>query len=124
MCEAKKTWRDLAQELHEDGLSVNEICSKVYEEFSKNFRAKDSSARTVKRFLRETYGAESVVPPPKTFEEQVSDRREKIITSEAAKKDKKLLTKIAVTDMINGNIDYVIVDNGPAKAVTATVNGN
>ena len=31
---------------------------------------------------------------------------------------------LAVTAMINGNIDYVIVDNGPAKAVTATVNGN
>ena len=30
---------------------------------------------------------------------------------------------LAVTAMINGNIDYVIVDNGPAKAVTATVNG-
>jgi len=30
---------------------------------------------------------------------------------------------LAVTDMINGNIDYVIVDNGPAKAVTNTING-
>lgn len=30
---------------------------------------------------------------------------------------------LAVTDMINGNIDFVIVDNGPAKAVTNTVNG-
>ena len=30
---------------------------------------------------------------------------------------------LAVNDMINGNIDYVIVDNGPAKAIAATMNG-
>ena len=30
---------------------------------------------------------------------------------------------LAVNAMINGNINYVIVDNGPAKAITATVNG-
>lgn len=30
---------------------------------------------------------------------------------------------LAVTAMTNGNIDYVIVDNGPAKAIAATVNG-
>ena len=31
---------------------------------------------------------------------------------------------LAVTAMTNGNVDYVIVDNGPAKAITATVNGD
>ena len=31
---------------------------------------------------------------------------------------------LAVNDMINGNINYVIVDNGPAKAIAAGVNGN
>ena len=31
---------------------------------------------------------------------------------------------LAVNAMINGNINFVIVDNGPAKAITATVNGN
>lgn len=31
---------------------------------------------------------------------------------------------LAVTAMTNGNIDYVIVDNGPAKAIAATVNGD
>ena len=31
---------------------------------------------------------------------------------------------LAVNDMINGNIDYVIVDNGPAKAICAKINGN
>ena len=30
---------------------------------------------------------------------------------------------LAVNAMINGNISFVIVDNGPAKAITATVNG-
>ena len=30
---------------------------------------------------------------------------------------------LAVNAMINGNIDFVIVDNGPAKAISATVNG-
>ena len=30
---------------------------------------------------------------------------------------------LAVTAMVNGNIDFVIVDNGPAKAISATVNG-
>ena len=31
---------------------------------------------------------------------------------------------LAVNDMINGNINFVIVDNGPAKAIAASVNGN
>ena len=31
---------------------------------------------------------------------------------------------LAVNAMVNGNIDFVIVDNGPAKAIAATVNGN
>ncbi len=31
---------------------------------------------------------------------------------------------LAVNAMVNGSIDYVIVDNGPAKAIAATVNGN
>ena len=31
---------------------------------------------------------------------------------------------LAVNDMINGNINYVIVDNGPAKAIANSVNGN
>ena len=110
MCEESSimTWREFAQKLHEEGLSVNEICSKVYEEFGAVFKAKDSSARTVKRFLRETYGAEKVAPTPKTFEEQVSERREKILSTEAAKKDKKLLTKIAVTEMIVDSIRDVV----------------
>ena len=111
MCEnASKpnTWRELAQKLHEEGLSVNDICSKVYEEFGTVFKGKDSSARTVKRYLRETYGAESIAPPPKTFEEQISERREKILSTEAAKKDKKLLTKIAVTEMIVDSIRDVV----------------
>lgn len=30
---------------------------------------------------------------------------------------------LAVTAMVNGQIDYVIVDNGPANAVAATMNG-
>ena len=30
---------------------------------------------------------------------------------------------LAVNAMINGSINYVIVDNGPAKAIAATVNG-
>lgn len=30
---------------------------------------------------------------------------------------------LAVNDMVNGNIDMVIVDNGPAKAISATING-
>ena len=110
MCEGSSsmTWREFAQKLHEEGLSVNEICSKVYEEFGSAFKAKDSSARTVRRFLRETYGSEKVAPTPKTFEEQVSERREKILSTEAAKKDKKLLTKIAVTEMIVDSIRDVV----------------
>lgn len=31
---------------------------------------------------------------------------------------------LAVTAMVNGQIDYVIVDNGPANAVAATMNAN
>jgi len=31
---------------------------------------------------------------------------------------------LAVNDMVNGNINYVIVDNGPAKAISASINGN
>ena len=31
---------------------------------------------------------------------------------------------LAVNDMINGNINFVIVDNGPAKAIANSVNGN
>lgn len=31
---------------------------------------------------------------------------------------------LAVNDMINGNIQMVIVDNGPAKAIASKVNGN
>ena len=31
---------------------------------------------------------------------------------------------LAVNDMINGNIQIVIVDNGPAKAIASKVNGN
>lgn len=31
---------------------------------------------------------------------------------------------LAVNDMINGNINFVIVDNGPAKAIATSVNGN
>ena len=109
MCEkTNTTWRDLAQKLHEEGTPVEEICSKVYEEFGSAFKAKDSSARTVKRFLRETFGAASIAPPPKTFEEQVSERRDKILCSEAAKQDKKLLTKIAVTEMIIDSIRDVV----------------
>ena len=30
---------------------------------------------------------------------------------------------LAVNAMLNGNIDFVIVDNGPAKAISASVNG-
>ena len=30
---------------------------------------------------------------------------------------------LAVNAMVNGNIDFVIVDNGPAKAISASVNG-
>lgn len=31
---------------------------------------------------------------------------------------------LAVNDMVNGNINFVIVDNGPAKAISNSVNGN
>ena len=94
--------------LHEEGFSTEHICAKVYEEFASAFKAKDSSARTVKRFLRETYGTQNVAKTQKTFEEQVSERREKILSTEAAKKDKKLLTKIAVTEMIVDSIRDVV----------------
>lgn len=109
MCEKKvASWRELAEKLYNEGTDLNEICEQVYNEFKTSFKAKDSSARTIKRYINHKFPVAKSAQTPKTFEEQISEQCEKILNSEEARKDKKLLTKLAITDMIIDSIKDVI----------------
>ncbi|MBR4110370.1 MAG: metallophosphoesterase [Clostridia bacterium] len=94
---SKLAWRERAKQLYAEGVDVNAIPDVVYEEYKsdKVFKGKTSAKNTISRFLRETYP-----PKPKTFEERIEAQKSSIVTREEKKRDKKLLTKIAVTDMI------------------------
>lgn len=93
----KLVWRERATMLYNDGIDPSEIPTLVYNEYKDDnvFKAEHSAKNTISRFLRETFP-----PKPKTFEESISERKTSIVTQEEKKRDKKLLTKIAVTDMI------------------------
>lgn len=93
----KIPWRERAAQLYAEGVDVTMIPNMVYEEYKecKIFKSMNSAMNTISRFLRETYP-----PKPKSFEERIEDQKSSIVTREEKKRDKKLLTKIAVTDMI------------------------
>ena len=66
MCEKTfSTWRDLATNLYNEGMNVTDICVTVYNEFKTSFKAQDSSTRTIKRYLRETFGITEKTQTPK-----------------------------------------------------------
>lgn len=89
------TWRDRAKMLFANGIERENIAEMVYDEFSKSFKSKASSKRTVLRYLNEEFP-----PKPKSFEELVLDKKSDIVKKAESKRDKALLTKVAVTDMI------------------------
>lgn len=89
------TWRERAKQLYNDGVDVAQIPDIIFSEFGKNFKAEDSAKRTITRYLREEFP-----PAPKSFEEQVTDKKVDIVKRDEAKRDRALLTKVAVTDMI------------------------
>ena len=89
------TWRDRAKELYKIGTEAEKICEMIYEEFSKNFRSKATSQKTILRYLKEEFP-----PKPKSFEERVKDEKDVILTRAEKKREKELLKKAAVTDMI------------------------
>lgn len=94
---SKLAWRERAKQLYTEGVDVNSIPNVVYEEYKsdKIFKGKESGMNTISRYLKEQFP-----PKPKTFEERIEDQKSAIVTREEKKRDKKLLTKIAVTDMI------------------------
>ena len=94
---SKLAWRERAKQLYTEGVDVNSIPNVVYEEYKsdKIFKGKESGMNTISRYLKEQFP-----PKPKTFEERIEDQKSSIVTREEKKRDKKLLTKIAVTDMI------------------------
>lgn len=91
----KLTWRDRAKMLFANGIERENIAEMVYDEFSKSFKSKSSSKRTILRYLNEEFP-----PKPKSFEELVVDKKSDIVKKAESKRDKALLTKVAVTDMI------------------------
>ncbi|MBO5178942.1 MAG: hypothetical protein J6B87_01155 [Clostridia bacterium] len=93
----KLTWRERAKQLYTEGIDVNSIPNVVYEEYKsdKIFKGKESGINTISRYLKEQFP-----PKPKTFEERIEDQKSAIVTREEKKRDKALLTKVAVTDMI------------------------
>ena len=97
MAKKSKTlsWRDEARQLYENGVDVNKIPDFIYEKFSSNFKARASARKTILRFLREEFP-----PKPKSFEDLIVDKKSDIVKKAESKRDKALLTKVAVTDMI------------------------
>lgn len=93
----KLTWRERAKQLYNEGVNVNKIPAMVYEEYKsdKIFKGKSSAMNTILRYLNKTFPSK-----PKSFEERIEDQKSAIVTKEEKKRDKALLTKVAVTDMI------------------------
>ncbi len=102
---AKKTWRDYALELIELGFEDGEVIQKTLKKYEKNFKAKESGARTIQKFVRSQHRAET---SEKTFEESVEEMKGKI--HEKAEKEKKreaVVMKAATDIIIEGFIDEI-----------------
>lgn len=89
------TWRERATELYKTGIVPDKIAEIIYDEFSKNFKSKSSSKNTIIRYLNSEFP-----PKPKTFEESIEDKKGDILQKEEKKRNKDLIAKTAVTDMI------------------------
>ena len=115
-----KTWRDFALELIALGFGEEDVIQKTFKKYEKNFKAKDSGCRTIKKFIHSQKAEKAV---EKTFEESVEEMKGKI--HEKAEKDKKkeaVVMKAATDIIIAGFIDEIHERPvwKPPKAVVST----
>jgi len=102
---AVRKWREVATQLQAKGLTDDEICKRIWRDYSKNFHGEDSCQRTVKRYLHSKENPEN---NPKSFEDNVAEMKGSIRKkAERAKEHEAVVMKAATEIIIDGVIDAI-----------------
>ena len=100
-----KTWREFALDFFNSGVAEETVIKETLKLYGKKFKAKESGARTIKRFLHSQKGDK---PSEKTFEESVEEMKGKIHEKAEKEKKKEAVVMKAATDIIiEGFIDEI-----------------
>ena len=99
------SWRQLATNLQEKGLTDDEIFARIWRDYSEKFRGEESARRSVMRYLR---SRENPGNSPKSFEDNVTEMKGSIRKRAERSKEREAVVMKAATDIIiDGILDSI-----------------